>query len=109
MARIVELLRGLSSYPVPQAAIDTILFNRGIHPTEEVYIEGDQTKYNQARADLYMWLANAPDVSQGGQTYSFTNEQRAAFRRKAAMLYDSGSAKEQSNRKIFGYKGSSFR
>lgn len=109
MARVVELLRGISGYPIPQSAVDTILFERGLLPTDEIYIDDQSAPYLLAKADLYVWLSEAPDVSQGGQSYSFTDQQRATFREKADVLYRKGGEPENASKKtIYGYKGNSF-
>ena len=55
-----------------------------------------------------MWLSVAPDVSQGGQSYSFTDEQRKQFRNRANSLYDDFGASDEAGtpKPIYGYKGS---
>ena len=65
-------------------------------------------EYNLAVADLLMWLSIAPDVSQGGQSYSFTDEQRRQFRNRAGSLYDDFGAGDEAgtSKPIYGYKGS---
>lgn len=52
-----------------------------------------------------MWLSQAPNVSQGGQSYTFDNEQRLKFSNAALAIY--GDYKEDNTPKTtFGYKGS---
>lgn len=103
MATIVEKLRALSAYPIPATTLVSIAEARGLTPNDE---EGDATAYELATADVYMWLSFAPDVSQGGQSYSFTDEQRKHFRQMASTIVganDEGASKKST---IYGYKGS---
>ena len=98
MAKVIEALKGLNSYPVPLRTLVETAEKRGLNLDTETTAEILKGKaYNLA----------APDVSQGGQSYSFTDEQRTQLRNHAKALYkdfddDSGSA----NKPIYGYKGS---
>lgn len=98
MATIIDSLKCISSYPIPQRTIVDALVGRGLAPDAEV----DETvlnskAYKSAVADLYCWLAVAPNISQGGQSYSFTNDERAEFRNRARGI--SGKSVRH------GYKG----
>lgn len=106
MATVLEALKGINAYPIPlRSIVDTAEF-RGLNLSEEASQEEMQSAaYKLAQADLLLWLSLAPDVSQGGQSYSFTDEQRVQCRNRANALYgecdDSGQTKS-----IYGYKGS---
>lgn len=97
-----ELLQGVSSYPTPARAIESIASKRGLS------IDGTAIatapSFRLATADLYVWLSLAPDVSQGGQSYSFTDEQRARFRAQAETVYK--ELESSSGGVSYGYKGS---
>lgn len=108
MAKVIENLKGINAYPIPIRTLIETADKRGLNldteATEEV-LKGKN--YNLAKADLLLWLSFAPNISQGGQDYSFTDEQRTQLRNHAKALYkdfddDSGSA----NKPIYGYKGS---
>lgn len=108
MAKVIENLKGINAYPIPIRTLIETADKRGLNldteATEEV-LKGKN--YNLAKADLLLWLSFAPNISQGGQNYSFTDEQRTQLRNHAKALYkdfddDSGSA----NKPIYGYKGS---
>lgn len=108
MAKVIENLKGINAYPIPLRTLVETADKRGLNldteATEEV-LKGKN--YNLAKADLLLWLSSAPNISQGGQNYSFTDEQRTQLRNHAKALYkdfddDSGSA----NKPIYGYKGS---
>lgn len=108
MAKVIESLKGLNAYPIPLRTLVDAAEKRGLNLDTEATAEVLKSKeYNLAKADLFLWLSFAPDVSQGGQNYSFTDEQRTQLRSHAKALYkdfddDSGSA----NKPIYGYKGS---
>lgn len=54
-----------------------------------------------------MWLSLAPNVTQGGQSYSFSDEQRLQFRNQANSLYKEFAADDSATPKpVYGYKGS---
>ena len=77
MAKVIESLKGLNAYPIPlRTLVETAEkreLNLDTEATKEV-LKGKE--YNLAKADLLLWLSFAPDISQGGQNYSFTDEQR---------------------------------
>lgn len=101
MATIVESLKALTAYPIPMTTLVSIAEGRGLSPHDIVF---DIAEYTLATADVYMWLSNAPDVAQGGQSYSFTDEQRRYFRQQATAIYnEAGSTK--TTKTIYGYKG----
>ena len=95
METVLEALKGINAYPVPPRTIQRIAEKRGIVLQDEV-------------ADLLQWLSEAPNVSQGGQSYTFSDGQRTQLRNRANSLYkDFGADKEAGNPKpIYGYKGS---
>ena len=86
---VIEALRSVNAYPIPLRTLVITAEARGLVPTDDVSADILKSKmYNLALADLLMWLSTAPDVSQGGQNYSFTDEQRKQFRNRANSLYD---------------------
>lgn len=104
MATIVESLRALNAYPIPMSTLVTITEGRGLMP-HDTLIDEAMHNYRKAEADVYMWLSNAPDVSQGGQTYSFSDEQRRHLRQQALAIYNEVGEDKVSKRTIYGYKG----
>lgn len=65
------------------------------------------TEFRLCEADMLMWLFRAPNVSQGGQSYNFTDEQRRDFRNRAKKIYaDLGDTADAEAASIaYGYKG----
>lgn len=102
MATIVEGLKSLNAYPIPMQTILCIAEGRGLSPYD---IMNDTVEYRLATADVYMWLSNAPDVSQGGQSFSFTDEQRKHLRQRAQSIYGAEGVSKAAKHTIYGYKG----
>jgi hypothetical protein len=107
MATILDALSSISAYPISPRAIERVAEVRGLGVYSEFTATLSNTaQYNLAEADLYEWLAEAPDVAQGGQTYSFTDEQREFFKHRALLLREKWGAVAQAKSTIYGYKGS---
>lgn len=109
MSTILEALKGINAYPIPLRTLDEVAERRGLdlcsEATKEAMAGAD---YNLALADLLMWLSFAPNISQGGQSFSFTDEQRLQLRNRARALQDQFMDEEeaQQNKPVYGYKGS---
>ncbi len=107
MRTIAEALRGVNAYPVPPRTLVAITTKRGLDPAEEVTsVILRSAPYKLCEADLLMWLSLAPDVTQGGQTYSLTDAQREDMRRRAKQLYDEFGDDGDGLKTSYGYKGS---
>ena len=106
-------LQGLSAYPIPKRTIDMIAVKRNTYAEQDVTYryrdEWLQRTVSLCEADVYAWLSMAPDVTQGGQSYSFSDSERAAFRRKANALYRACGEEESvisdGKAPAYGYKG----
>lgn len=103
---ILDALKGLTAYPIPLRALAEIAEGRGVALHEEATEEALSGKaYNLAKADVFLWLFSAPNITQGGQSYSFSDAQRTEFKNRAHRLfseYDTGNA---ATKPIYGYKG----
>lgn len=101
---IIESLRSISGYPVPLNTLKDIAESRELKPDEAASKEVRQSnEYRLAKADVLAWLAQAPNVSQAGVSYNFSDTDRLNFRQQAALLYKECGEKPKS---IYGYKGS---
>ena len=100
-----DYLRGLTNYPVPEEALQSILSKRGASYDTDT-IDDDQLLC-LTTADVYRWLSTAPDVSQGGQSYSILYSVREYYRKRANELYrEAGEPVEEVKAKVqYGYKG----
>lgn len=105
---VLDALKGINAYPVPLRTLQQVATRRGLAPDAEMTPEMFSGKaYELATADVLIWLSEAPDVSQGGQSYSFTDEQRARLRRRASGIYgEYGEAEAAGLGSTYGYKGS---
>lgn len=108
-ATVLESLKGVNAYPIQLRTLTDVMERRGLSAedtaTQEV-LRG--AGYNLALADLLLWLSLAPNITQGGQSFSFTDEQRLQFRNRANRLYAQyGDAQDAVQHKpVYGYKGS---
>ncbi|MCD8313424.1 MAG: hypothetical protein LUC24_04620 [Bacteroidales bacterium] len=103
---VLDALRAVNPYPIPMRTIEGTAAMRSLdvdaEATEEI-LSG--SNFRLAMADLLWWLAFAPDVSQGGQNYSFTDAQRDQLRRRAQQLWDELDDSEADSTGLYGYKG----
>ncbi len=101
-----QYLQGINAYPVPDAALGRIIIRRGLDieaAVDDARFEG----LRLAEADVLSWLADAPNVAQGGQNYTFTDEQRDALRARARAIYgEFGDEEGTAGAVTYGYKGS---
>lgn len=106
MATKLNYLQAVNAYPIPQATLESIALQRGVELDSECTMADTKTdSLLLAKADILSWLANAPSITQGGQSYSFSEEQRTTFLANAKAIYnevgDSGNKSV-----VYGYKGS---
>lgn len=107
MASVLEALKAVSAYPVPLRTFVETAERRGLVLTDEATQEVLTCKtYRLAVADILLWLYIAPDITQGGQSFSFTDEQRKQFRNQANALYSEYAETAASAQPTYGYKGS---
>jgi hypothetical protein len=104
---ILDSLKSINRYPVPETFYTSVFAARGIDGDGEAKAENlNSAAYNLAKADVLIWLSNAPDISQGGQTYGFTDEQRTLMRNEAYSLYREYGEGVNTPKPTYGYKGS---
>ena len=106
METILESLKGVNAYPVPLRTLVEIAERRGLSLTSEATQAELRGKDYKLATDLLLWLSLAPNISQGGQSYSFTDEQRQQFRNRANALFDEFGEETSSAGITYGYKGS---
>ncbi|MBD5240518.1 MAG: hypothetical protein HDS59_00295 [Barnesiella sp.] len=102
----LEALKGINAYPIPMRTLDEIAERRGVNLMATATQESLKSKeYKLAKADLLLWLAFAPNISQGGQSYSFTDEQRNDMKREARGIYAILEPEANATTVTYGYKG----
>ena len=62
------------------------------------------SEYIKAKALVYLWLAEAPNVTQGGISYTISDTERQRFRLKADHLLNEAGINDEGEG--FGYIGS---
>lgn len=108
-----EALLATSIYPILPASVEKNAVKRELDLTAEITREiVNSPAYNATLADCLLELAVAPNIAQGGQSYSFTAEERKALRKGAFACYNraglSEEAKSCAEQPVeYGYKGSS--
>ena len=101
----LESLKGINSYPIPYRTLESVAVRHGLSLNVTVTAEVvNGRNYKLACADLLKWLSKAPNITLGGQSYSFTDEWRKQFLIDADAL--EAEAMESSNTTRYGYKGS---
>ena len=100
-----ESLLTISNYPIPDAFLESIGEEVGIDMDGELTEVDDPVPLNRARARAYIFLATAPNVSEGGVSISFTATEKAYFlslaKRYAALAGETGLFPGPA----YGYKG----
>lgn len=89
MSALVRFLGSLSSYPIPKATLENIALSSGIDTEAQLWPQTLQSKEcKKAMAQVYLWLSMAPNVSQGGISFSFTEDERTRLRNQAKALFE---------------------
>lgn len=103
MGTISKSLKSLSSYPIPSATIEEVAEGLGLNPSDEV-TPGirNSNNYKLAKAGIYDFLSEAPNISQAGISYSFSNGERKRFKAKADSIRNE---LDYNNQDTYGYQG----
>jgi hypothetical protein len=105
MMTILQSLKSLSSYPIPTATLQDAAEGLGFEIDAEATTDVRKSKsFKQAQAKVYEFLADAPNVSQGGISFSFTDDERKCFRLRADNLLEEAGNISNSGIK-YGYMG----
>lgn len=102
---ILQAIKSLSRYPIADTAIELCAIKRGLDVEDEVTdVNIAETSYKLLEADIYLWLASAPTVTQGGISYSFSEKERNLLKQKASAIYTECGVDGAVLK--YGYKGS---
>ncbi|MDR0864963.1 MAG: hypothetical protein LBO74_08535 [Candidatus Symbiothrix sp.] len=86
---VLQSLKSLSNYPIPTATVNDIAEGLGLDIETVLTPEiRNGASFKRAQARIYKFLSECPDVSQGGISYSFTDEDRRRFRLNADSILD---------------------
>lgn len=103
---VLQSLKSLSGYPIPLATIQDIADEVGVSVDDETTRELRESKeFKRAKARVYLYLSKAPNVSQGGITYSFSDEDRRRFKNEAESILDEIGDNADVLGVTYGYKG----
>lgn len=104
---VLQALKSISGYPIPTATLQDIAGGCGLEAGEEATQEMRTTaRFKRAQAKVYIYLSEAPNVSQGGISYSFSESERNRFLTRAKNILDSlGETDESLNVQDYGYQG----
>lgn len=101
---IAQSLKSLSAYPIPSATLQDVAEGAGLTIDTEVTPEVRRSRsFRRAKAKTLIWLSGAPNVSQGGQSYSFSDDERNRLHGWAMDILD--DLGELDNTDQFGYQG----
>lgn len=103
---VLQSLKSLSGYPIPLATIQDVANGIGISVDAEATGEIRGSKeFKRAKARVYLYLSKAPNVSQGGISYNFSEEDRRRFRQEAESILDEIGDNADGLGVTYGYKG----
>lgn len=106
---ILQTLQTLNAYPVPPQVIEASAVRWQLDLTPEATTDLMQTDaYLLVKADVLEWLAAAPNITQGGQSYSLNDDTRTQYQQYARRLRNMVTVQPDGldNGTIYGYKGS---
>ena len=100
---ILESLQSLSNYPVSSEYATGVLIAEGLAGTEEYTpATAKDTRYLRAKRRVCLYLATAPNISQGGISYTLDANARGQYIDMAADIAEELSDGEGGR---FGYIG----
>lgn len=101
------LLQSVSTYPLPRETLDSLAAARGLPLDDDLMHPYDDPRFMRTLADVYRWLACAPAVAQGGQSFSFTDEDKRGLRAEAQRIYARFGGAPAGGASPYGYRGES--
>ena len=107
---VINSLSSISGYPIQASTLDRICGECGLDANVEATTEVFTSKpYVKAKAHVLLYLVDAPNVSQGGISFSFTATEKSQMRKKAIALLNSiGENDPEAGTGSYGYVGSDF-
>lgn len=103
---VLDSLQAISGYPLSRNSLKSICIECEVDANQEIDAECIKSaNYKKAKAEVFLMLSQAPNISQGGVSYNFSQEERESFKANYyALMNEIG---EEANLKLpkFGYKG----
>ncbi len=102
---VAQSLRSLSAYPIPSATLQDIAEGVGLSADTDLTQElRRSSEFRRAQAGVYLFLSEAPNVTQNGISYSFSDDDRRRFKTRAESILDElGDTTD--NGVSYGYQG----
>lgn len=103
---VAQSLKSLSAYPIPSATLQDIA--EGVGLAADALLTPDMRRsgeFRRAQAGVYLFLSEAPNVTQGGISYSFSDDDRKRFRTRAESILDELGDDATGYGACFGYQG----
>ena len=102
-----QALRSTTTYPLSADFLTSIAERAGLSLDAEATADVMASNaFKHAQAQIYLYLAEAPNVSQGGISFSFSEQDRVRYESKGNRLLREVGASSASTKR-FGYKGES--
>lgn len=102
---INQALRSVTTYPLTADFLESVAVGAGLSledmATEELL---NSRVYKKALGRIYLYLAEAPNVSQGGISFTFSESDRVRYERKGNELLREATSGAEGNTR-YGYKG----
>ena len=106
---VSESLRSINNYPIPAYVLTKSAIKNGMSLEDEITSESVISKeYRLMEADVYAFLAGAPDVTQNSVTFSFSQDQRDYFLSMSNSIKAELGASDASSGQGYGYMGEDY-
>lgn len=79
-------IKAMSSYPIPAATIENIIEEAGLDAEADTKEMRASDQFKKAKALTYAFLSEAPNITQGGISYTFSEDERSRFQKKSSNL-----------------------
>ena len=84
-----ESLKAVHHYPIAESAINDIADERALELNEEATLEVRlSSPFKLAKADVILWVSEAPNITEGGISISISEAARERLRQKANKIYE---------------------
>lgn len=103
-----EAIKAITSYPIPPHTVEGIVIEAGLAADDDVRDVAGSDGYKKAKALAYAFLAEAPNITQGGISYSFSESERTRFARKSDSLLAEIGEEDSGTAIACGYIGEDF-
>lgn len=106
MNTIFQSLKSISNYPVPATTIEEAAEDFGLKPEGEATASvRNGRNFLLAKAKMYDFLAEAPNISQAGISYTFSESEKKRFKAKADAIRSGLGYEDISTGSDYGYQG----